>query len=118
MEAAVVEYCRFSGCSLLEVLYGINENLDETKKFFTTESIIDMYNEQLVAIAENENSRKDEVLEKQFVEQVTKKIEKIISLMKPETFKTEVLGKINLAVVIEEVEAKTHGMSNLMRTRV
>lgn len=71
-----------------------------------------------MAIAENENPRKDEVLEKQFVEQVTKKIEKIISLMKPETFKTEVLGKINLAVVIEEVEAKTHGMSNLMRTRV
>jgi hypothetical protein len=24
MSAAVVEYCRFSGCSLLEVLYGIN----------------------------------------------------------------------------------------------
>jgi hypothetical protein len=74
MEAAVVEYCRFSGCSLLEVLYGINENLDETKKFFTTESIIDMYNEQLVAIAENENPTKDELLEKQFVEQVIKKI--------------------------------------------
>ena len=32
MTNAVADYTRISGCSLLEVLYGINECIDEDKK--------------------------------------------------------------------------------------
>jgi len=57
-------------------------------------------------------------MEMQFIELVTKKIEKIETVFKPESFKTDVLSKINLEKAILEVEAKTHGMSSLMRSRV
>lgn len=118
MNAAVVEYCRASGCTLFDVLYGLNETLGEEKTYISSESIIEMFNDQLEALAENEDSAKDYDLEKQLVEQVTKKIEKIIQLQKPGVLKAEILPKIDLATVVQEVEARTHGMSNLMRTRV
>jgi len=37
MNQAVVEYCNRSGCSLLEVLYGINEALSAEKKYQTAD---------------------------------------------------------------------------------
>ena len=83
MNAATVEFCRLSGCTLLDFLFGLNEVIGAEKTYFTADSIIEMYNEHLIAIAENEDSAKDAELEKDFVEKVTKKIEKILQLQKP-----------------------------------
>ena len=44
MVADVTEFCRSSGCSLIEVLYAINEVLPDEKRFFTTGDLIDIYN--------------------------------------------------------------------------
>lgn len=118
MNAAVVEYCRVSGCTLLDLLYGLNEALGEEKTFMSTDSIVEMCVEQLEELAENEAPKKDFELEQRFVEQVTKKIEKIIQLQKPDVLKAEILPSVDLAMAVQEVEARTHGMSNLMRTRV
>ena len=118
MNNAIIEICYNSGCSLLEMLYAINESLAEGKRNQTTDEIVEMFNEQLVQLAENEDEIKDEEMEMQFIELVTKKIEKIETVFKPESFKTDVLSKINLEKAILEVEAKTHGMSSLMRSRV
>ena len=117
MVDAMVDVCRFSGCSLLELLYAINEALGDDKRFFTTDSIIEMYNDELEKLAENEDAEQDPIIEKQFVELVTKKLEKIASVHKPEAFKNELLPRLNLEEAIEEVEVRTQGKSNLMRAR-
>ena len=54
MTSSVVDYCRLSGCNLLEILYGINETLGDDKKHFTTDSIIELFNEHLERLAEND----------------------------------------------------------------
>lgn len=77
MVADMVDICTYSGCTLLDLLYAVNEVLTDEKRHFSTDSIIDMFNEQLEGLAENEDVDKDAQLEKQFVEQVTKKLEKI-----------------------------------------
>lgn len=118
MSTAAAEFCRFSGCSLLEFLYAINKTIADDKRFFTSEQLIEMFNEWLVKLAENDDPEKEEEIEKQFVELVCKKIEKIASLQKPDTFKTTLLAKINLEEAVEEVETSTHGMSSLMRSRM
>ena len=96
MVNAMVDTCRFSGCSLLELLYAINEALSDEKRFFTTDSIVEMFNEELDKIAENDDAEKDIAIEKQFVELVTKKLEKIAGVHKPDAFKNELLPKLNL----------------------
>lgn len=45
MVDAMVDLCKFSGCSLLELLYAVNESISDEKRFFTTESIVEMFNE-------------------------------------------------------------------------
>lgn len=40
MNAAVLELCQFSGCSLFTVLYAINEVLPAEKKHYETSSLI------------------------------------------------------------------------------
>ena len=49
---------------------------------------------------------------------LTKKIEKIISIHKPEVFKTVLLPSVDLEYASLEVEEKTAGLSKLMQTRV
>ena len=51
----MVEVCTFSGCSLMDLLYAMNEALTEDKRFFTTDSVIEMFNEHMNALAENED---------------------------------------------------------------
>ena len=55
MNNAIIEICYNSGCSLLEMLYAINESLAEGKRNQTTDEIVEMFNEQLVQLAENED---------------------------------------------------------------
>jgi len=50
-------------------------------------------------------------LEQQFVELLTKKIEKIVALFKPNNFKESVLDKVNIAQAVREVREKTYGLS-------
>lgn len=59
MSAAAAEFCRFSGCSLLEFLYAINKTIPDDKRFFTSESLIAMFNEWLVKLAENDDPEKE-----------------------------------------------------------
>ena len=61
---AVADYCRSSGCSLLEVLYAINEVVPEGKRYYTTDSLIDMYNVQLEILAEKDDAAEEEDAEK------------------------------------------------------
>ena len=117
MVDAMVDLCKFSGCSLLELLYAVNESISDEKRFFTTESIVEMFNEQLEKLILIDDVEQDIANEKQFVELVVKKLEKIVSVYKPNTFKTEVIPKLNIEQAIEEVEIKTLGKSNLMRAR-
>ena len=104
MTSSVVDYCRLSGCNLLEILYGINETLADDKKHYTTDSIIELFNEHLERLAENDQPDQEEEIEKEFIDLVIKKIEKIAALHKPDSFKAIVLGRINLEHAIEEVE--------------
>ena len=117
MTSSVADYCRLSGCNLLEILYGINESVEDGKRHFTTDSIIELFNEHLERLAENDNPDQEEEIEKEFIDLVIKKIEKIAALHKPDSFKAMVLGRVNLEQAIEEVEQKTHGLSNLMKSK-
>ena len=96
MTSSVVDFCRFSGCNLLEILYGINEALEDGKKHFPTDSIIELFNEHLERLAENDQPDREEEIEKELIDLVVKKIEKIAALHKPDSFKATVLGRINL----------------------
>lgn len=77
-----------------------------------------MVNEELDKLAENEDVDQDVVIEKQFVDLVIKKLEKVAAVHKPESFKNEILPSLNLEQAVEEVEARTEGKINLMRARV
>lgn len=118
MNAEVLELCHNSGCSLFTALYGINEALPAEKKHYETSSLIQLYNEQLERLAENEDADLDRQIEAQLAEHLTKKIEKIVQLFKPETFKKDVLSKVDIKRATMEVEEQTGGLVNLMATRV
>ena len=55
MVEAMVQVCNFSGCTLLDLLYAMNEALADDKRFIKTEAIVIMYNEQLDKLAACEN---------------------------------------------------------------
>ena len=76
----------------------------DDKKHYTTDSIIELFNEHLERLAENDQPDQEEEIEKEFIDLVIKKIEKIAALHKPDSFKAIVLGRINLEHAIEEVE--------------
>ena len=56
MVADIVELCQLSGCSLLEMLYAINEELPDDKRHTTTDEIVEMLTEQLTLLAEAKNA--------------------------------------------------------------
>ena len=64
MMDAMVDICDFSGCSLIELLYAINEVIAAEKRFFTTDSLMEMIHEELDKLALNEEPEKDSILEK------------------------------------------------------
>lgn len=77
-----------------------------------------MVNEQLDKLAENDDLEQDSVIEKEFVDLVVKKLEKVAAVHKPDSFKNDILPSLNLEQAVEEVEARTEGKINLMRARV
>ena len=63
MNAMVEEFCQQSGCSLLELLYAVNEALSADKKYLTSEEILQCFNEWLERLAENEDAEKEVEIE-------------------------------------------------------
>ena len=55
MVEAMAEVCNFSGCTLLDLFYAMNEALASDKRFIETEAILIMYNEQFDKLAAREN---------------------------------------------------------------
>ena len=118
MVEAMVDYCKFSGCNLIELLYALNEAQPDEKRYQTTDSIIEMVNDELDKLAENEDVDLDVVIEKQFVDLVVKKLEKVAAVHKPDSFIKEILPSLNMEQAVEEVEARTEGKINLLKARV
>ena len=118
MNNAVVDFCNSSGCSLLELFYGLNDATEAEMRYLSQAHVIEFYNEWLERLAENEDPEQDEQIEQQFVDLLTKKIEKILAIHKPETFYNDVLAKVNLQQASLEVEQNTHGLSKLLHLRI
>ena len=117
MNKTIVEFCLGSGCSLLEVLYGMNEAIPQEKRLFESSSIIDSYNEQLVRLSESRDLEAEREVENEFVELIIKKIERIASLYKPGSFSGKVLANIDLEKAIKSVKKGLGSMHSLLETK-
>ena len=56
-------------------------------------------------------------VENEFIELIIKKIERITSVFKPDSFKSQVLPKIDLEQAIKAVKKGLGSMHNLLRNR-